>query len=261
MIKVFSIKKLFYVGTSRCALNFIGISLCLFLLYTIIASCRPLDWNLKVIVFHIEALILSSICVLPVNNKIKPEKIYENAYTLKKLIIKENQNKSGIYSWTNKLTGNIYIGQSVNLSAWFKNYYNVSYLSSKHNLIICRALIKYGYSNFSLEILEYCDLSVLVEREQYYLDKFKGSYNILKVAGSSIGNKHYEETKAKISKSLKGIYTGKNSALFGRTHSKETRILMSQKKVGNKNPLPFFYFCLIKKKGKLSLKKPRSLWA
>jgi hypothetical protein len=88
----------------------------------------------------------------------------------KKLIIDENKNptitcywgpkgRSGIYRWTNKSTGDIYIGQSTNLSARFKNYYNISYLSSKIHLIISRALIKYGYSNFSLKILEYCDKS------------------------------------------------------------------------------------------------------
>ena len=67
--------------------------------------------------------------------------------------------RSGIYRWTNKSTGDIYIGQSTNLSARFKNKfppggpggdYNISYLSSKIHLIISRALIKYGYSNFSL---------------------------------------------------------------------------------------------------------------
>ena len=38
-------------------------------------------------------------------------------------------------------------------------------------MIINRALIKYGYSNFSLHILEYCEEpTVLLEREQYYLN-------------------------------------------------------------------------------------------
>ena len=101
---------------------------------------------------------------------------------------------------TNKSTGDFYIGQSSNLSARFINYYNVSYLASKGNLIICRALIKYGYSNFSLKILEYCDKSVLLEREQYYLDSLNPPYNILKLAGSSSGFKLSEETKKKIRK-------------------------------------------------------------
>lgn len=109
-------------------------------------------------------------------------------------------------------------------------------------LIISRALIKYGYSNFSLQILEYCDIADLTEREQYYLDKLNPKYNILKIAGSSLGHKLTEETKAKISKSIflkkkMGIYVNEKSALYGRTHSEETRALMAIKKFGANNPL------------------------
>lgn len=40
-------------------------------------------------------------------------KFYEDAYSMRKLIIKDNKNKSGIYRWTNKLTNDIYVGQSI----------------------------------------------------------------------------------------------------------------------------------------------------
>jgi len=46
--------------------------------------------------------------------------------------------------------------------------------------MIYKALLKYGYSKFSLEILEYCDPKDLTKREQYYLDLLKPNYNILK---------------------------------------------------------------------------------
>jgi hypothetical protein len=38
---------------------------------------------------------------------------------------------------------------------------------------ICKALLKYGYAEFSLEILEYCSTDVLLKKEQYYFDKCK----------------------------------------------------------------------------------------
>ena len=56
-------------------------------------------------------------------------------------------------------------------------------------LSISRALIKYDYVNFRLDILEYCENSKdkLLEREQYYIDTLKPIYNIEKKAGSSAG--------------------------------------------------------------------------
>ena len=56
------------------------------------------------------------------------------------------------------------------------------------------ALLKYGYSNFRLEILEYCEKKETVSREQYYFDLFEPEYNILKVAGSTLGFKHSQDT-------------------------------------------------------------------
>jgi hypothetical protein len=45
----------------------------------------------------------------------------------------------------------------------------------------------------TLEILEYCDRSIVINREQYYLDKYEPEYNILTKAGSSLGFRHYEQ--------------------------------------------------------------------
>ena len=115
---------------------------------------------------------LRSYTTLPGNslnsNNINQVKVYEDAYLMKKYILKENKGKSGIYMLTNKLTNDIYIGQSIDISKRFRNYFNPSYIKSKDSFIISRALIKYGYSNFSVTILEYCDKSDLIKREQYY---------------------------------------------------------------------------------------------
>jgi len=91
--------------------------------------------------------------------------------------------------------------------------------------------------NFSVTILEYCDKSDLIIREQYYFNKLNPQYNILKIAGSYWGFKHSEDTKIKISKSLKGIYIKEKSALFGRTHTEETKKLLSLKKAKDNNLL------------------------
>jgi len=67
-------------------------------------------------------------------------------------------------------------------------------------MAINKALLKYGYSQFKLDILEYCDTKDIVKREQYYIDYFNPEYNILKVAYSSLGYKHSEKALIKVKK-------------------------------------------------------------
>lgn len=81
--------------------------------------------------------------------------------------------------FTNQINGKRYVGSSLDLSQRFKNYLNISYLLyKKENMNIKKALVAYGFVNFKLDILEYCEPSVLLEREQYYLDTLKPEYNI-----------------------------------------------------------------------------------
>jgi hypothetical protein len=76
-------------------------------------------------------------------------------------------------------------------------YYSLGSLA-KSNRPIDKALLIYGFSNFRLEILEYCDKDDVLKREQYYLDLFKPEYNIVKTAGSTLGYKHTPESLAKM---------------------------------------------------------------
>lgn len=126
---------------------------------------------------------------------------YADALSERKVILKNNNNKSGVYRWINLVNGKSYVGSSVNLGYRLKQYYSVSYLNRKKSASsISRALVKYGHSNFKLEILEYCeaDRLIILEREQYYIDLLKPEYNILKIAGSPLGYKHTEESLAKM---------------------------------------------------------------
>lgn len=76
---------------------------------------------------------------------------------------------------------------------------------------ICKALLKYGYAEFSLEILEYCSTDVLLKKEQYYFDKCKPEYNILKIAGSPLGYKHSEAAKKLIGLASKNRIVSESS--------------------------------------------------
>lgn len=86
---------------------------------------------------------------------INPVKFYDDAEELKSLILLENKNRSGIYKWENKISGEFYIGSAVDLNKRMSEYYRESYIThpSRGKSIICYALVKYGYSNFSLSIL------------------------------------------------------------------------------------------------------------
>nr|YP_010121858.1 GIY-YIG endonuclease [Monilinia fructicola]QRF72234.1 GIY-YIG endonuclease [Monilinia fructicola]QYB19425.1 GIY-YIG endonuclease [Monilinia fructicola]QYB19486.1 GIY-YIG endonuclease [Monilinia fructicola]QYB19548.1 GIY-YIG endonuclease [Monilinia fructicola]QYB19610.1 GIY-YIG endonuclease [Monilinia fructicola] len=164
--------------------------------------------------------------------------IYDDVFFMKKAILKDNAGKAGIYMFTNKTTGDIYVGQSIDLCKRFLNYFNLSYINKRNELVINRALIKCGYSNFSLTILEYCDKSDLDVREQHYFDTLNPKYNIQKVAGgSSRGLILSEETPDRISKALKGVYKEGKAYWYGRKMDDATKKLMSSKRRGKLNPL------------------------
>jgi group I intron endonuclease len=102
--------------------------------------------------------------------------------------------------WTHKESGNRYVGSAVDLFTRLNNYYSPSNLKNDDNYI-CRALLCHGYSAFNLSIIEIIDISnlskedareLILSREQIYLDLMfsadkPNTYNILKVAGSSLG--------------------------------------------------------------------------
>lgn len=122
---------------------------------------------------------------------LKPEKKYEDVKAQKSLIISENRGKAGIYRWTYKESGKSYIGRSVDLGARLEYYFNNGYLSRVGPKgIICSALKKYGHSQFYLDIMEYCDSSVVSSREQYYFDLLQPQYNIVRFSTIGELSKH-----------------------------------------------------------------------
>lgn len=176
------------------------------------------------------------------NNKnitIIPFVSYYNIDISKAIILKANARKSGIYRWNNLITGKSYVGSSINLASRLSIYYSEKAMLSKLNTrisIIYSAILKHGYANFSLDILEYCEIDVLIKREQYYVDLLNPEYNILKVANSKLGSKHSEKTKVKMSVNNTGI----NHPFYGKRHTYEARrsIGLSLKTIIRTNYIP-----------------------
>jgi group I intron endonuclease len=142
-------------------------------------------------------------------------------------IFKENRGKSGIYRWINLVNGKSYIGSSVDLSKRLKNHL----YSINSNILLQRAILKYGISSFSIQILEYCDKKQLISKEQFYLNLFKSEYNLKPTAGSLLGYKHTPESIEKMSQSR----LGEKNHFFGKIHSEETRMKISEAMKNNKN--------------------------
>jgi hypothetical protein len=144
---------------------------------------------------------------------IVPIVLYSNAGLQKKLIKQENKAKAGIYRWVNLINGKTYIGSGLNVSNRLSHYFSAKFMETylkTGKSAIYSALIKHGCYNFSLEILEFCSVENLIQREQYFIDTLKPEYNICKTAGSTLGKTHSEETRANISASLIGNSNGKN---------------------------------------------------
>lgn len=168
------------------------------------------------------------------NPSISPIIVYNNSDTQKDQILKENRNKSVVYRLVNKINNKTYVGSSIDFTTRLYKYYSLKHITENKTLIH-NALLKYGYSNFSLEILEFCNVKDTILREQYYLDLLKPEYNILEKANSSVGFRHSEETK-NFFKNVREVSeeTKKNLSLAatGRVLTEETKEKISNKRTG-----------------------------
>ena len=147
-------------------------------------------------------------------------------------------NKSGIYLITNLVNGKKYVGSSVVLKRRFKEYSNPLYITRNLKIVnskLLNALLKYCYLNFEFKILETIEFlpsktkserrTLLLEREQYYMDEIKPEYNINLKAGSNFGRVFSEEVRKKMSLAKSGKPGNKKGAVL----SPESRALFRDK--------------------------------
>lgn len=77
--------------------------------------------------------------------------------------------KIGIYKIENKINGKIYIGQSVDIKKRWSRHKRSAKNELEEKYPIHYAILKYGLDNFSFDVVEECDVSVIDERELYYI--------------------------------------------------------------------------------------------
>jgi group I intron endonuclease len=95
---------------------------------------------------------------------------------------------------------------------------------------ICKALEKHDHSNFELTILEYCEPSKCLEREDYYFKLLNPEYNIAKDPTAAMsGRKHSDKSKqimsdiAKKSENSGRYKPGENHSNYGKNLPNETK--------------------------------------
>lgn len=116
--------------------------------------------------------------------------------------------KAGIYKILNTVGGGMYIGSAINMNSRLKRHCKDLRSGCHHSVKLQRAYDKYHSQAFIASVVECVeDTSQLLQREQYWIDEnqsFSIGYNIEKIAGSSLGVKRSEETRAKCSLARKG---------------------------------------------------------
>lgn len=136
--------------------------------------------------------------------------------------------KSGIYKILNKINGKAYVGSAVNLSLRWSRHRSMLNKGNHPNKYLQLSFDKNGLESFEFVIIEYCDRSTLLEREQFWIDNLKVcnrqyGYNTRTIAYSNVGLACSEETKIKISVKHKG-----------KLKSSETKAKMSAWQIGRK---------------------------
>lgn len=187
---------------------------------------------------------------------------------------------SGIYCIENMINNKKYIGQSKNINDRWRRHKGELNHGTHDNDYLQKSWNKYGGENFKFYILEQCEEIQLDEKEIFYINLYNTlnrdcGYN-LKSGGQNCGVKASNYVREKLSDSVKKSYNselknkrkedalkqwsnpeikekilGSNNGMYGKHHSGETRIKMSEKKKGRpspkRNPIPVLCVELNKK--------------
>jgi group I intron endonuclease len=112
--------------------------------------------------------------------------------------------QSGVYEIRNTLNGKRYIGSAAVPRYRKQQHYSHLSKGTHCNRKLQYAWNKHGADVFVFRVILLCAKADLVFYEQRCFDRFRPEYNLTLTAGSLLGYKTSEETKAKLSAALKG---------------------------------------------------------
>lgn len=113
--------------------------------------------------------------------------------------------RTGVYVITCIPTGKQYVGSTTRgfSQRWHKHRWSLR--RESHACVPLQyAWNKYGESEFAFDVLECCPPEQCIPQEQYYIDLLQPALNVNRVAGSSLGRKCNQETRAKIGQANRG---------------------------------------------------------
>lgn len=103
-----------------------------------------------------------------------------------------------IYIITNTINSKVYIGQTIRtIKERFREHCRLKCSDGELNMLIKKAIKKYGKNNFRIAELEKCDSKLLNKKEIYYISLYNSYYNGYNMTkGGALGTKPLKLTKA-----------------------------------------------------------------
>lgn len=131
---------------------------------------------------------------------------------------------TGVYKISNIMSGDCYIGSSVNIEGRMREHFNLLRKGRHHSNHLQNAFSKYGEENFGWEVVEKCSVGARLKKEQKWIDTLHPVYNHAKVAGTTLGIR-FKRSKEYIAAMAERMLGNKNAV--GAERSEETRLKLS----------------------------------
>lgn len=144
-----------------------------------------------------------------------------------------------VYVIHNLLNNKIYVGKTKNLKRRWSSHLSFA-KGNITNQYIHKAIRKYGSNNFVFSLIqELFNETECNKAEQYWINYFnsrnsKYGYNLTDGGDGSYGRQQTIATRLKISEAKTGTMIGKDNSFYGRTHTIETKNIISGKNTGLK---------------------------
>ena len=99
---------------------------------------------------------------------------------------------SGIYEIVNTITGDYYIGSTVDLERRKKEHFRESVWKRESNKLLYKDMKQYGKNNFLFKPIQLCNPEDLKKYEQIAIEKYKPKYNV-KAAYIGLSKEEYQK--------------------------------------------------------------------